>query len=84
MDVEDDTEDFRRVRKLVDAAAQSLMEHAESVQIFVTIRETIDGDRTTRGYSTGYGNHYARLGSVQEWLWQARAEAEQAALRSEE
>lgn len=50
-------------QKVKDAAA-TLMEHCDTVQIFVTIHDV----EVTHAYQTGRGNYYARLGQIQEWL----------------
>lgn len=53
-------------REIADRAQESLLEHFDSVQIFVT-RHNGGGD-TTQSYETGGGNFYARLGQVHEWM----------------
>ena len=53
-----------RDEKMVERCCAQLMEHFDSVQIFVTRHE---GDITMSG-ATGHGNFYARYGQVQEWL----------------
>jgi hypothetical protein len=52
-------------RKLVAHAVERLLEHFDSVRIFVTRH---DGDKdTTVGYSRGGGNFYAQRGQITEW-----------------
>lgn len=51
--------------QLVKDAADRLMEHFDSVRIFVTKHDgTTD---TTIPFTTGAGNFYAQLGQVNEW-----------------
>lgn len=57
---------MERVRALVDAALASIIEHADSVRIFVTVHDGAN-DRT-KSFSRGRGNFYAQFGSVQEWM----------------
>lgn len=59
----------------VKAAANSLIEHFDSVRIFVTKH---DGPSdATGGYSTGKGNYHAQEGQIHEWLVMKDAEARQ-------
>jgi hypothetical protein len=53
-----------RALAVVKQHSAQLMEHFDSVQIICT---KYDGDTTVR-LSWGGGNHYARTGSVIEWL----------------
>lgn len=53
-------------QELVDHCKDKLLEHFDSVQIFVTRHSGQDGD--TAGYESGGGNFYARLGQVREWI----------------
>lgn len=54
------------IEKMVDAAAQQISEHVDSVQIFVTFHR---GDKNvTCFYDSGMGNYYARLASAREWI----------------
>jgi hypothetical protein len=63
--VDEDEQRERDIARL-DAAAQLLMEHFDSVQIFAT---RYDGyQRGTAGASAGRGNWYARYGAVKEWV----------------
>jgi hypothetical protein len=55
------------LRELVERAADSLSEHAESVHIFVTERAS-DGSESSRGIDAGRGNFYAQLGQIEEFL----------------
>lgn len=51
--------------QLVKYAADRLMDHFDSVRIFVTKHDgTCD---VTTPYTTGAGNFYAQLGQVNEW-----------------
>ncbi len=52
--------------KLVDETRDRLLEHFDSVRIFVT---RYDGNASnTCSYQTGGGNFYAQLGQIAEWL----------------
>lgn len=51
--------------QIVAAHADRLMEHFDSVQIFVS-RHLQDGD--TRAISRGAGNYCARIGQIKEWI----------------
>lgn len=53
-------------RKIVNEAADRLMEHFDSVRIFVT-RHRGDTEES-QGYTTGGGNFYAQAGQVSEWV----------------
>lgn len=50
---------------IVEAAISSLMQHFDTVQVFVTRQEP---GGSTLGFATGRGNHYAILGQVGEWV----------------
>lgn len=50
----------------IDAAASSLSEHFDSVRIFVTAHD--GGNAETQSCDSGYGNLYAQLGQIREWL----------------
>lgn len=52
--------------KRVDDARTALMEHFDSVRIFVTRHD--GSEANTACYETGGGNFYAQLGQVTEWL----------------
>lgn len=51
---------------MVNRTADSLSEHFDSVQIFVTKHS--GGAERSDSYETGRGNFYARLGQVMEFL----------------
>jgi hypothetical protein len=53
-------------QRLVDNAKESLLEHFDSVRIFVS-RHNGEQDETA-SYETGGGNFYAQLGQIHEWL----------------
>jgi len=53
-------------QKRVDAVKESLLEHFDSVRIFVTRHN--GSEDTTQSYETGGGNFYAQLGQVREWV----------------
>ncbi len=63
--------------KIVDEFRERLLEHFDSVRIFVT-RHSGEQD-ATGSYTTGGGHFYAQLGQVNEWmqiqLQQARNDA---------
>lgn len=53
-------------QKLVAEAVEKLMEHFDSVRIFVTRH---DGSQdATACYERGGGNFYAQLGQVAQWI----------------
>jgi hypothetical protein len=57
-------------KELLASFVTRLMEHFDTVQIFVTHREE---DKLTGSLVTGQGNWYARYGSVKEWLMETEA-----------
>ena len=61
------------VQRLLEASAARLMEHCDSVQIFVTKHD--GGAETTESYHWGLGNWYARYGMVREWVEKENAKA---------
>ena len=62
----------------VEDAMNSLSEHYDTVQIFVTRYEpTIEGG--TVNASLGSGNWYARYGQVREWLIKSEENSRQEA-----
>lgn len=55
-----------QIENLAEECAAKLMEHADSVRIFITIHT---GDKSeTFGYSTGLGNFQAQYGQIREWM----------------
>jgi hypothetical protein len=52
--------------ELVKKACQTLMEHFDSVQIFVTRHEPYESEGTVN-ISYGDGNWFTRYGQVKEW-----------------
>ncbi len=54
------------LRKLVDDFNAKMLEHFDSVRIFVTLHN--GGEEETQAYETGGGNFYAQLGQVKEWI----------------
>ena len=50
----------------VDELVAKLLEHFDSVRIFVTRHNGQDSE--TQSYDSGGGNLYAQLGQVREWL----------------
>lgn len=57
--------------QLVDAAKNQLMEHFDTVRIFVTKH---DGPTDQTGcYTVGGGNIYAQQGVVHDWVMQMEA-----------
>jgi hypothetical protein len=51
----------------VDRAIAALMEHYDTVQIFVT-KETPGSEGFTQGIQKGGGNYYARFGHAKNWV----------------
>lgn len=53
-------------KKIVDEVKSKLLEHFDSVRIFVTRH---DGNaEETEAYTVGGGNFYAQLGQAHEWI----------------
>lgn len=50
---------------MVDEAVAKLLEHYDSVRIFVT--RQVGATATTESYDSGGGNLYAQLGQIREW-----------------
>lgn len=55
------------ITKETDSFASRLMEHADSVQIFITFHE--GGKEITKSYEKGEGNFYTRYGQITEWIF---------------
>lgn len=53
-------------QKKVDDAVVALLEHFDSVRIFVTAHDGADG--VTQDYSSGGGNYYSQYGFVKDWI----------------
>lgn len=56
----------QEVIRIAEEAKAKLMEHCDSVQIFVTKHD--GGESETASYETGGGNFMARYGQISEWL----------------
>lgn len=56
-----------QIQKLVAESAAKLLEHCDSVRIFVTWHD--GSTENTGSFEKGGGNFYAQLGQVQEWLF---------------
>lgn len=54
------------LQKLVDDVNAKLLEHFDSVRIFVTLHN--GGEAVTQSYETGGGNFCAQFGQVMEWV----------------
>ena len=54
------------IKERVQQVATGLIEHCDSVQIFVTMHD--GGTEVTKSYEYGKGNFLARRGQVEEWL----------------
>lgn len=52
-------------QKAVDELVSKLLEHFDSVRIFVTRHD--GAERETEAYDSGGGNLYAQLGQIREW-----------------
>jgi hypothetical protein len=50
----------------VDESVAKLLEHFDSIRIFVTRHNGQESE--TESYDSGGGNLYAQLGQIQEWL----------------
>lgn len=55
-----------QIESFINHKLSEIMEVCETCQIVVTIQDKTDD--TTMSLSTGRGNLYARIGSVQEWI----------------
>jgi len=64
MENEDMADINDREVKIVESAARCLMEHFDTVQVFVTRYEK----ENTTMLATGFGNWFARHGQVSQWL----------------
>lgn len=53
-------------QEIVDECRDRMLEHFDSVRIFVTRHSGESAN--TAAYETGGGNFYAQLGQVREWL----------------
>lgn len=53
-------------KRMVDEVRDKLLEHFDSVRIFVSRHD--GSSAQTVSYETGGGNFYAQLGQVAEWL----------------
>jgi hypothetical protein len=52
----------------LDRHVSQILEHFDSVRIFVTRSSSCDGRKTTEAICRGSGNFYASLGYVREWV----------------
>jgi ABC-type sugar transport system ATPase subunit len=55
-----------QIESFINHKLSEIMEVCDTCQIVVTIQN--NADDTTVSLSTGSGNLYARIGSVQEWI----------------
>lgn len=60
------TDDREQLVSAVNEAAGKLIEHCDSVQIFVTLHK--GDEQNTISYETGRGSFYCRYGQVVEWI----------------
>lgn len=58
--------ELNELKVLVDKACDGLIEHCDTVQIFIT--KHAGDEQNTLSYEHGRGNFYARFGYVHEWL----------------
>lgn len=56
------------IQALLDEATRKLLEHCDSVRIFVTAQAMDGSTDETSALEHGGGNFYAQMGQVQEWL----------------
>jgi hypothetical protein len=54
------------INTVLQRACAQLMEHCDSVQIFVTVDDGPNDQ--TRAYHFGNGSYFTRLGQVQYWV----------------
>ena len=57
---------IEQIESFINHKLSEIMEVCDTCQITVTIQNKADD--TTMSLSTGRGNLYARIGSVQEWI----------------
>ena len=53
------------LQRKISLFAQELLEHVDSVRIFVSYP---DPNKITGSFTTGIGNYYAQYGQIREWL----------------
>jgi hypothetical protein len=61
------------IQAVLQRACAQLMEHCDSVQIFVTVDDGPNDQ--TRAYHFGGGSYFTRLGQVQHWVDSERGAA---------
>lgn len=61
-----DQEQILRVEQLCKDACTRIQEHVDTIQIFVTFHAE-DG-QSTKSFTSGRGNFYARQGQIEEWV----------------
>lgn len=66
-DPEKDKE-LEELTQLIEGTVMRLMEHVDSVQIFVTRHKPAGKDTATQHYSWGDGNFYTRYGHIKSWI----------------
>lgn len=62
----DDDRDRERESDIIDRHVNALMEHFDTVQVFVT--KYVGIDESTIAHAQGKGNWHARIGQVREWV----------------
>lgn len=61
-------EELDQLTKLIDGAVMRLLEHVDSVQIFVTKHKPGGKDTSTLHYTWGDGNWFTRYGQIKAWV----------------
>jgi hypothetical protein len=68
--VSDSSESREATERILAQHVAQLLEHFDSVRIFVTRQVPGEGHANTAAANDGGGNWYASLGQVREWLIQ--------------
>lgn len=68
------------IAQKTDKFVGEILEHADSVRVFVTFHQA----DSTKSYNVGGGNFYSQLGIVGEWLTRQNEIARQEVKRNDE
>lgn len=58
--------DKKEIEKQIETFCSSIMEHADSVRVFVTSHDGMAD--VSHAFSIGKGNFFAQVGQVKEWI----------------
>lgn len=56
----------KEIEKQIETFCSSIMEHADSVRVFVTSHDGVADN--SYAFSMGKGNFFAQVGQVREWI----------------